>query len=140
MKTLKRIIELGINNGSDQEAFVIIKPGFLHFSKHIIEEFEENGWRLSQIKTKQLLLSEAKKLYKPHKKEDFYESLCKYMSSGQSTAMIFTKNCPKSDEVFKQVNKIKDKIRDKYSESDMRNVMHSSDSLERLKIEAGIYF
>lgn len=140
MKTLRKILELGTNNGSNKEAFVIIKPGFLNLSKQIIERFEESGWKLSQIKTKQLLLIEAKKLYEPHKKEDFYKPLCKYMSSGQSTAMIFTKKGLMSDKVFEGIGKIKDEIREKYGESEMRNVIHSSDSLERLKIESGIYF
>ena len=82
-------------------------------------------------------MSEAKELYKVHAQEDFYEDLCKYMSSGLSTAMILYK---KSDNVFKDFEKLKDKIREEYGESDMRNVIHSSDSYKNFTHESQIYF
>ena len=62
------------------------------------------------------------------------------MSSGNSTAIIFTKYEPMQNSVFKEVAEIKDEIRDKYGESDMRNVLHSSDSLEHMKEEMKVYF
>lgn len=133
MKNLFNVIMEGMNN----EIFIIIKPGFLNISKEIISEFIDNGFEVKQSKTKRLLLSEAKELYKIHKEEDFYEPLCKYMSSDITTAFILTKNC---SNIFKEVGKIKDRIREKYGESDMRNVMHSSDSLEYMKDEMKIYF
>lgn len=123
-----------------QNIFVVIKPGFLDKSKDIIEKFEREGWKISKMKTKTLLFSEAKSLYISHKKEDFYTSLCHYMSSGPSTAIIFTKDAPSSDKIFKKVAAIKDDIRKHFGESDMRNVLHSSGSAEAMKHEMGIYF
>jgi nucleoside diphosphate kinase len=41
---------------------------------------------------------------------------------------------------FGEVKKIKDEIREKYGESDMRNVLHSSDSQENMDAEALIFF
>lgn len=120
--------------------FVVIKPGFIGCAKEIINIFKEHGWSLQRTRTKQLLLREAKLLYKAHQKEDFYDSLCKYMSSDLSTGLIFTKGGELNKNDFKEVDEIKDYIRKKYGESDMRNVIHSSDSLSNMELEASIYF
>ena len=122
------------------DIFTIIKPGFLHLSDDIVKEFEENGWEVYKTRTKQLLSSEARELYKIHKKEDWYEPLVKYMSSGPTLAIIFRKVGNIPDDIYKAVGEIKDKIRDEYGESDMRNVMHSSDSLEHMMQEMQVYF
>lgn len=126
----------------DPMAFIVIKPGFDEYSKQIIEMFEEEGWRMVKIRTKKLLLQEAHRLYAVHKKESFYEDLCKYMSSAPSTAILWTREADgRSDNYWlKQVSKLKDTIRERWSESDMRNVMHSSDSVESLKNESQVFF
>ena len=129
------IMESQINN----EIFIIIKPGFLNISDEIIKKFEDSGYEIKQSKTKKLLLSEAKELYSIHKKEDFYDSLCKYMSSDLSTAFILKSIKPKIN-IFKSISKIKDEIRKEYGGSDMRNVLHSSDSKEHMLDEMKIYF
>ena len=118
---------------------VVLKPGFIgnEFTVPIFDLFKEKGYKIVKTKTKQLLMSEAQSLYKVHEKEDFYEDLCKYMSSGLSTAMILYK---KSDNIFKDFETLKDKIREEYGESDMRNVIHSSDSYENFTHESQVYF
>ena len=120
--------------------FIVIKPGFLHISKQIIEIFENEGWEIEQIKTKKLLPIEACELYKIHKKEDFYKELCDYMSSDLSTGILLKKYTDKQYNEFEEIKNIKDKIRDEFGESDMRNVLHSSDSIENLPEEAKYYF
>ena len=137
---MKTLIESLVSGTEKYNIFVIVKPGFLKLTPVIINIFEEHGWTLEKIRTKTLLKSEAKRLYDIHKKEDFYDDLCNYMSSDQSTGMVFVKDKPMSKKMFDETNKIKDIIRKKYGESEMRNVIHSSDSLERMKIERGIYF
>ena len=77
---------------------VVIKPGFENLLSTLCDLFKQNVYKIVKTKTKRLLESEAKSLYKVHEKEDFYEDLCKYMSSGLSTAMILYK---KSDNIFK---------------------------------------
>ena len=116
---------------------VVIKPGFENLLGTLCELFKQNGYKIVKTKTKRLLESEAKSLYKVHSQEDFYEDLCKYMSSGLSTAMILYK---KSDNIFKDFEKLKDKIREEYGESDMRNVIHSSDSYKNFTHESQVYF
>ena len=116
---------------------VVIKPGFENLLGTLCDLFKQNGYKIIKTKTKQLLLSEAEELYKVHAQEDFYEDLCKYMSSGLSTAMILYK---KSDNIFKDFETLKDKIREEYGESDMRNVIHSSDSYKSFTHESQVYF
>lgn len=126
-----------INGMTKNQVFVIIKPGFENLIGTLYTEFKEKGYKVVQMKTKHLLESEAKELYKVHKDEDFYEALCKYMSSGKTTAFILSK---KSKNIFKEFSKLKDAIREKYGESEMRNVLHSSDSFKSFEHEAPIYF
>lgn len=132
--------ELGIYNKENQRIFTVIKPGFLHLAKNIIEIFNKNGWEVSKLRTKQLLRKEANNLYAVHKKESFYNDLCKYMSSGPSLAIIFTRDKLNNDKIYKEVSEIKDRIRKKWGESEMRNVLHSSDSYEHMLKEMSIYF
>ena len=131
--------KLAVRTKNTKSIFVIIKPGFLPLCSKILQIFEEKGWNISQLRTKQLLLSEARTLYSIHKNEDFYDDLCKYMSSGLTMAFIFSKDNATGD-VFEETGNIKDIIRKKWGESDMRNVIHSSDSLEHMNKEASIYF
>lgn len=134
MKTLLEHIMESVSS----EVFVVLKPGALNLAQTVIERFAQDGWKMKKTTTKQLLLSEAKQLYYVHKKEDFYKDLCEYMSSAPSRAFIFTKEGTKNP--FKEVAAIKEEIREKYGESEMRNVLHSSDSAKNMAKEMCIYF
>lgn len=134
MKTLVEYITESVSS----EVFVVLKPGSLDLAQTVIERFAQDGWKMKKTTTKQLLLSEAKQLYYVHKKEDFYKDLCEYMSSAPSRAFIFTKEGTKNP--FKEVAAIKEEIREKYGESEMRNVLHSSDSAKNMAKEMCIYF
>ena len=80
---------------------------------------------------------QAQELYKMHKDKKFYEDLCKYMSSDK--CMCCT--CHKStDKPIEEMNKIKDKIRNAWGKSEMKNAMHSSDSIENVNRERKIIF
>ena len=136
MKNLKEYITEGIN--SHKKIFVVIKPCFLDKTSDILDIYKKNGWKLKFTTIKQLMPEEARKLYVIHKKKDFYKPLCEYMSSGITRAFIFTKEM--TGDEFKEASRIKDEIREKWGESDMRNVVHSSDSKENMDREAGIYF
>lgn len=134
MKALKSVILEELNTPT---IFTIVKPGSLNLTQTIIEKFEENGYKMKKIRTKRLLPIEAKELYAIHKEEEWYEPLWKYMSSNISTAIIFSKDC---EDIFKETAKLKDEIRKEFGESDMRNVLHSSDSAEHMEVEQSIYF
>ena len=129
-----------INQYITQQIFVVVKPGSLDLVPTVIERMKQRHWKVARSTVKRLQLSEAEKLYEVHKNEDFYEDLCKYMSSDLSRAFIFTRPGAVSDEVFEEVARLKDQIRDEFGESDMRNVMHSSDSIDTMMKEASVYF
>ena len=121
------------------KVFVVVKPGFLKLSQVIINELTKVGFSVVKTRPKLLKLSEAQRLYRVHQKEDFYKPLCKYMSSDISIGMLFQFS-GEHNEVFTRLQKVKEQIRDKYSESDMRNVMHSSENYTEMQKEARIYF
>ena len=118
-------------------AFVILKPEFLEHELEWKNMIQSNGWMILDTKKKQLTLDEAKDLYSPHKGKDFYKDLCKYMSSDKCLCMACYK---KSDDPIKDMDKLKDKVREKWGKDDMKNAMHSSDSLENVKRESKIIF
>ena len=133
MKSLK----IYLTDPKKNEVFVIIKPGFLKKSADIMMMIKEEGFELVKTKTKFLTLDEAKKLYLIHKDEEWYKSLCDYMSSDLTLGLLF-----KSDDKdpLKKMAEVKDKVREKFGESDMRNVMHCSDSYDHMLDEKCIYF
>ena len=129
------------NTKDPARIFVIVKPGFYKYIHEILERFEKDDWKLEKITTKQLLLKEAKRLYAIHKDEEWYKDLCEYMSSEPTTAMILkNENMVMSPEIFDKVGVIKDELRKKYGEDEMRNVIHSSDSIAHMNNEKSVYF
>ena len=120
--------------------FIVIKPGFTKLSETIISRFINDGFKLYKTRSKRLTLGEARKLYKVHSAEDFYDALCEYMSSDISIGVLFSYDGMTEKEAFKKVGTLKDEIRNEYSESDMRNVMHSSDNTQTMRLESSVYF
>lgn len=138
MESLKTYLASNISDPMRKNhVLVVIKPDFLKYSTEFCNKFTENGYIIVKSKTVWLTLDEAKSLYKIHKDKDFYADLCNYMSSGQVMAFILKK---KSDNIFKEFGKLKDKIRDEYGQNEMRNALHSSDSYKNFSHEAGIFF
>lgn len=121
-----------------ESVFVVIKPGSTHLTSTIINIMKRNNFTLYKIRPKKLRLNEAKSLYRVHEKEEFYNDLCRYMSSGISVGILF--NYKGTGDKFKKMSEVKELIRDKYSESDMRNVIHSSDNDDSMKSEMLKYF
>lgn len=123
-----------------ENIFVIIKPGFLNYTEEILKMFEAEGWEMDKTTIKTLTFNQAKDLYAVHKKEDWYESLCEYMSSGPSRAIIFCRYGQQTKSTYEVVAALKDTIRKKWGIDDCRNVMHSSDSMSAMEHESSIYF
>jgi len=139
MKPLKVYLETPNQDGViSKDIFVVVKPGFEEKAPAIIDLFAKQGFRFKQMRTKYLTMNEAKRMYYMHKGEDFYYSLCKYMSSGPCIGIIF--EYTGEGKVFKIVDELKDKIRKKFGEDDMRNCLHSSDSPENMEKESSIFF
>lgn len=130
---MKSLVEF-ITESQNKREFLIIKPEFLQYRNEILEFLKQHNIIPIQELRKTLTLSEAKKLYKPHSKEDFYENLCKYMSSGDSIGFVLC-NFGNND-----LLELKDEIRDKYGVDEMHNAIHSSDSSLNVYRESKIYF
>lgn len=137
MKDLSKYLENVKDPLRKNHVLVVVKPGNDNIIGKLCGIFKENGYTIVKTKTTRLSMEQAKELYKVHSKENFYDSLCEYMSSGTTTAFILKK---RSDNIFDEFAKLKDEIREKYGESEMRNVLHSSDSYKSFTHESQIYF
>ena len=133
MKTVTTLINEGLINQTKQE-FVIIKPGFLKYSTRILDELLAKGFVVRNRSIQKLTLETAREIYIPHKDESFYDDLCQYMSSDYSMGVTLL-NTKGLDLVA-----IKDEIRKRYGVDEMRNAIHSSDSVENMKRESKLYF
>lgn len=132
MKKFSDLIQKDENN-----AFVILKPGFLDKENMWVEILKNDGWKIIQYERKNIDIDTAKKLYEMHKDKDFYLDLCKYMSSDECVCVSCYKKCK---DPIKEMNKLKEKVRDLWAKSEMRNAMHSSDSKENVRRETKIIF
>lgn len=135
MKSLTQVISessLSING------FVILKPGFTKYKDELLTLLKNDNWQPIQIEELTLSDKQAKELYSPHKDKDFYNDLCSYMISGEIIAISLHKDC---QDPIGDMNKIKNKVRKVWGNGDdMKNVMHSSDSLENVERESKIVF
>lgn len=115
--------------------FVILKPEFLNYDQEWKDIIKNKGWDFIHSERITLSPDQAKDLYEPHREKDFYNDLCDYMSSGECICCTCKKNC--SDPI-EEMNKIKEIVRKKWAINDMKNAMHSSDSLENVERESKI--
>lgn len=123
-----------------EQIFTIIKPGFLEHTEDILKQFSAFGWKMDKTVIKTLTPDQAKELYKVHKKEKWYDSLCEYMSSGPCRAIMFTRSGTQSKSTYGEVATLKDGIRKQWGIDDCRNVMHSSDCMSAMEHESRIFF
>lgn len=135
MKRLSTILETQAANTIN--GFVILKPGFLSHTDAFITLLENNGWQIIQKNVVRLTLKQAKALYLPHVKESFYNDLCNYMCSDDCLCCTCYKDCA---DPIKEMTALKKKVRDRWAEDDMRNAMHSSDSIDNVTRESNIVF
>ena len=134
MKTLIQFIK---EQSAELNAFVILKPEFLKYEQQWLDMLTNNDWQIIQKKKLKLTHEQAEELYKMHKDKDFYKDLCDYMSSDDCICCTCHKDCK---DPIKEMNKLKDKARDAWGKSEMKNAMHSSDNLENVKRESKVVF
>ena len=117
--------------------FCILKPGFLEHENNWYNMLENNGWQIIQKRKCKLSKQLAEKLYSMHKSKPFYFDLINYMSSDDCICCMCHKKC---ENPIEDMKKIKDKCRSAWGEDEMKNAMHSSDSLENVNREINICF
>ncbi len=127
--------------------FTMIKPDAVAdgFSGAILKMIEDAGFRLVAIKMVKLSKERAGQFYAVHKERPFYDSLCKYMSSGHIIAAILEKDNAVED--FRKLigatnpaQAAEGTIRKLYAHSLESNAVHGSDSNENAEIEGNFYF
>ena len=144
MKSLSSYIyENLLDETSKMKAFTIIKPEFISHQDEIYDYIKNRGFELI-VSSGPITItkSTAQELYKMHSKEDWYDDLCDYMASGDLIAASWTFNHEKYHDAnsIDQMNKVKQHFRDKYAISEMKNCMHSSDSIKNVIRETHLIF
>lgn len=134
---MKSLVQYIKESMLELNGFTILKPEFLEWEEQWLDLLKNKGWQIVQKKRVKLTEEEARELYLPHKDKDFYNDLCKYMSSGECICCSCHKNC---EDPIKDMNNIKDIVRKKWGKDEMKNVMHSSDSLKNVERENKIVF
>ena len=135
MKSLKDFINESKENYVN--AFVKLKPEFLEYEDKWLKMLDEDEWDILDKKKLTLTKEQAEQLYMMHKGKDFYDDLVEYMSSGECLCAKCYKEC---EDPIEEMGSLKDKVRDKWGKNDMKNAMHSSDSIENVKRESKIVF
>lgn len=134
---MKDIIEY-INESLDNiNCLCLLKPGFIKYKDEFEKLLQSKGWKIKKQLVKKFSKDEIEEFYKMHKDKPFYYDLCNYMCSDDCCCYACYKN---TDDPIEEMNKFKDNFRKQYGESDMKNGMHSSDSLNNVKREYKIIF
>lgn len=123
--------------GGEVNGFCILKPEFLEHQDNFCSLLTNNNWKIIQKEVRTFSPEEAQELYISKKDETYYDDLCKYMSSGDSLSCMCYKDC---EDPIKDMNTIKDKVRKAWGKDEMKNAMHSSDSLENVDREYKLIF
>lgn len=132
MKTLTQYVE---SIASKVNGFCILKPGFMKYEDEFLTLLKNNGWKVINRRKGKLSREQAAALYSMHEAKPFYQTLVEYMQSDESLCLSCSKKC---DDPIKEMNELKDKVRKSWGEDDMKNAMHSSDSIENVERESKI--
>lgn len=133
--------------GAVEETLAIIKPDAVQ-AKHVgdvIQRYEEEGFKIKQLKLTQLTPEQAQTFYKEHDGKPFYNDLTQYMTSGPVVVLVVEKENAVADS-RKLIGSTNPKeaepttLRGLFGESKSRNAVHGSDSKESAQREIGFFF
>ncbi len=118
-----------------ERTLAIIKPDAVErkLIGKIISRYEEEGFKIVDLKKQRLSVDDARDFYIEHKGKPFYESLVKYMTSGSVVLMVLEKEnaIQKNREVMGATDPksaAPGTIRKEYGLSIEKNSVHGSDS------------
>ena len=125
----------------------IIKPDATrrNLTGKINSRFEEKGLRIVAQKRMHLSRAQAEQFYAVHKARPFFDSLCKFMTSGPVVVQVLEGEnaVAKNREIMGATDPAKaapGTIRKDFAESIEANSAHGSDSLENAAIEVAYFF
>ncbi len=111
----------------------------------IISRIERKGLKIKALKMKKLSREEAEKLYEEHRGKHFFNDLIDFVTSGPVVAMIVEGDS--AVEVMRRMIGPTDgreappgTIRGDFALSKQENVIHASDSAEKVWKEASVFF
>jgi nucleoside-diphosphate kinase len=134
MKTLERTL-------------TIIKPDAVRKNAigSIIEQFEENNFRILAMKLLEISKHQAEQFYAVHAHRPFYNSLTNFMSSGPIVVLALEKENAIQDlrKLMGSTNPAdaaEGTIRKKWATSIEQNAIHGSDAEETARFELSYFF
>lgn len=153
MKRFSKLINDNINNNiietkqdninNKPNGFCILKPGFVdEYEKQFCDLLTKAGWNIINKKRTVLTPDQASTLYINLEEKPFYTDLCDYMSSDDCLCVSCYKDinkCKDNDPIC-DMKELKDTVRSQWSKDEMKNAMHSSDSLDNVVRETTICF
>jgi nucleoside-diphosphate kinase len=132
---------------SVERTLAIIKPDAVKsgFIGKIIERIEREGFSIKGMKMLHLTEDKAGKFYIVHREKPFYESLKKFMSSGEIVVMVLERENAIEHwrKVMGKTNPLeadKGTIRAEMGTNIERNAVHGSDSPETASWEISFFF
>lgn len=130
-----------------ERTLAIIKPDAVakKVAGQILGEYEKAGFAIAAAKMLHLSKKQAEGFYAVHRDKPFFESLCKFMSSGPCMVLVL-----EADDAIARNRKLMGAtdpakaepgtLRKKFAASIERNAVHGSDAPDTAKYEIGYFF
>lgn len=130
-----------------EQTFSIIKPNAVKKAVmgSIIEQFENNGLKISAAKLAVISKSKCEEFYAEHKARPFFGELVSFMTSGPVLLMVLSGEnaVAKNREIMGATDPKKatvGTIRAKFGDNVGENAVHGSDSLASASREIALFF
>ncbi len=132
---------------SEELEFVMIKPDAVKrgLIGEIISRIERKGLKIKAMKMIKMTIDMAKELYKEHEGKPFFNDLIEYVTSGPVVVMVV--EGPSAVSVMRKMIGDTDgskaepgTIRGDFALSKARNLVHATDSPEKVEREMSIFF
>lgn len=130
-----------------ERTLLIIKPDAVErkLIGEIIQRIERKGLEIKALKMENITLEKAEKHYEVHKGKDFYNDLIEFITSGPVVLMVVEGvNCIQIVRHMagstSPLDAIPGTIRGDYSMDTLRNIVHTSDSVETSTKEIKNFF
>lgn len=130
-----------------EKTLLVIKPDAVErkLIGDIIQRVERKGLEIKALKMERIALEKAEKHYEVHKEKEFYNDLINFITSGPVVLMVIEgENCV---QIVRQMagstsplDAIPGSIRGDYSVDLLKNIVHTSDSVESSRREIKNFF
>ncbi len=130
-----------------EQTLALIKPDAVQrrLVGAIISEIEKNDFHIVAIRTLQLTIAAAELFYKAHRGKPFFDSLVKYMASGQIFVLLLERD--DAVEAWRKLHGHTDPtkaeigtLRQRFGIDVQQNSVHAADSLATALDEINFFF